>query len=578
MPTPPVDTSLTGYKSGSVDRQDDIYRKRQRPQPYPIVPTDSGYESACQIHGQSLKALPSPSLLGLANLVKSNELLDNNSNFASKTDIDCYQSDSRSISTCRHVPRDQKIMSKAQNKLTCGQSDSVWMSEAFTRVSQHRCQLDQTNRVIVFFFCKVFAVRSQRILVYKNSFPTLELAEDATYKARSSFSKDAVDALISVCNLNVLFVPDLLGRPNYWSPELYSTSDSGGALESIDFFCQQPRFVIHGPGFVQRSPVSIYMRHDAAKNLTYYIISAPESDGGVAAFKSLLNLASQDSPVHSSDRALCQHPLEAHILLSKILFESSQGCINFFRQSMFAQLRAVDELSIQEGNSNRKALADVTIELQIISKDVNKLISDIDVASRNLAKTQEAFVCLDQQPASPVAPNCSTLPLRVFCSAVQNNHRQQLFDTLRYLYASLDKQKMWLYNYRDRKDIAMSLVFNLVTQQDAANNIGIAKEMQRDSSSMNGIALLTMVFLPGTFTSTILGAGIFSAYAQNRAIHVSGLWWFWAAITFPLTGVVLLLWGIFCWRKEIQERWARITDPEVRSRSKGAKGDVEAQG
>lgn len=47
----------------------------------------------------------------------------------------------------------------------------------------------------------------------------------------------------------------------------------------------------------------------------------------------------------------------------------------------------------------------------------------------------------------------------------------------------------------------MSLVFNLVTQQDAANNIGIAKAMKRDSSSMNGIALLTMAFLPGTFTS-----------------------------------------------------------------------------
>lgn len=113
MPAPPVDTSLTGYTSGSVDRQDDIYRNRQRPQPYPLVPTDSGYESASQIRGNSLKALPAPSLLGLANLVKCNELLNNNSNFASKTNIDCYRSDFHSISTCCHVPRDQKIMSMA---------------------------------------------------------------------------------------------------------------------------------------------------------------------------------------------------------------------------------------------------------------------------------------------------------------------------------------------------------------------------------------------------------------------------------------------------------------------------------
>ena len=146
----------------------------------------------------------------------------------------------------------------------------------------------------------------------------------------------------------------------------------------------------------------------------------------------------------------------------------------------------MDELSTQE-TANRKGLADVTIELQIISKDVNKLISDVDVASRNLIKMQEAFARFDKA--------------QKFITVIPPTHRQQLVDTLHYLVSSMDKQKMWLHNYRDRKDIAMSLVFNLVTQQDAANNIILAKGMKKDSSSMNGIALLTMVFLPGTFTS-----------------------------------------------------------------------------
>ena len=141
----------------------------------------------------------------------------------------------------------------------------------------------------------------------------------------------------------------------------------------------------------------------------------------------------------------------------------------------------------------------MTIELQIISKDVNKLISDVDVALRNLLKNQEALARFDQRRAhyaSASSPHPSTSS-----SSVNSDVRQQLIDTLQYLNFSMDKQKMWLHNYRDRKDIAMSLVFNLVTQQDAANNIEIAKDMKRDSSSMNGIALLTMVFLPGTFTS-----------------------------------------------------------------------------
>lgn len=82
----------------------------------------------------------------------------------------------------------------------------------------------------------------------------------------------------------------------------------------------------------------------------------------------------------------------------------------------------------------------------------------------------------------------------------------------------MDKQKMWFHNYRDRKDIAMSLVFNLVTQQDAANNISIAKEMKSDSSSMNGIALMTMVFLPGTFTS--VSAHVASFSISNTPLRV----------------------------------------------------------
>lgn len=107
MPAQPVDTSLTGYLSGSVDRQDDIYRDRQRPQPYPLVQNDSGYESATHASSSSLLASSSPSLIGLANSVKCSELLDNHLNFAPATVVECYQSDSHSISTRHGLTRVQ---------------------------------------------------------------------------------------------------------------------------------------------------------------------------------------------------------------------------------------------------------------------------------------------------------------------------------------------------------------------------------------------------------------------------------------------------------------------------------------
>lgn len=74
-------------------------------------------------------------------------------------------------------------------------------------------------------------------------------------------------------------------------------------------------------------------------------------------------------------------------------------------------------------------------------------------------------------------------------------------DTIEFVIRSLEKQEMWFLNYKNRKDGMMSLVFNLVTQQDAANGMEIAADTKRDSTSMNAIAALTMVFLPGTFTA-----------------------------------------------------------------------------
>lgn len=46
--------------------------------------------------------------------------------------------------------------------------------------------------------------------------------------------------------------------------------------------------------------------------------------------------------------------------------------------------------------------------------------------------------------------------------------------------------------------MAVAMVFNVVTQQDAAANVSIAKDMRKDSASMNTVAMLTMVFLPAT--------------------------------------------------------------------------------
>ncbi|KAL3411031.1 hypothetical protein V8F44DRAFT_652252 [Aspergillus fumigatus] len=48
-----------------------------------------------------------------------------------------------------------------------------------------------------------------------------------------------------------------------------------------------------------------------------------------------------------------------------------------------------------------------------------------------------------------------------------------------------------------------------------------------------------------TFTSrasSFLSAGIFSASANSNKISTSRLWWFWMALTFPLTVIAMAAW------------------------------------
>ena len=79
--------------------------------------------------------------------------------------------------------------------------------------------------------------------------------------------------------------------------------------------------------------------------------------------------------------------------------------------------------------------------------------------------------------------------------------RQRTVDMANYMVTSMEKQHMWFLNYRGRKDVIMNLILHLNAQEHTLNTIQIAAETKRDSTSMTSIALLTMVFLPGTFTA-----------------------------------------------------------------------------
>ena len=290
------------------------------------------------------------------------------------------------------------------------------------------------------------------------------------------------------------------------------------AKRFLDLFCQHPRWNLQ----VQGAPLSVYMRHDLTRDLTTYIISHKEFDTSINTLKSILHIALKTASAAQRPALFLDDPFGIHVILSTLSFEASKFHVKRFQRFMWTSINKVDDhLAGLEANDRAK-LGELTKQLQIISQNADSHIGNADVAIITATAIRNAHSRLIASLPRP--------------SPFIN---QRTEDSIAYVIASMEKQKIWFLNYKQRKDSTMSLVFNLVTQQDAANNIQIAHSMKRDSTSMTGIAALTMAFLPATFAATLVQTGVFGGVIKER------VWLVWVAITAPLTMIVLFSWWLY---------------------------------
>ncbi|KAF2835313.1 hypothetical protein M501DRAFT_962762 [Patellaria atrata CBS 101060] len=345
---------------------------------------------------------------------------------------------------------------------------------------------------------------------------------------RIPMTQASVSHLFHTLGIHSLFLLNLLGRPDYWAPQTHWETAEGGDFVACDFFCQHPRWNLQ----VQGAPLSVYMRFDATRELITYIVSHKVGDTSVKTLKNIIDISMRTASGSTKNVMFLDDPFDFHTILSVLSFEASKFHVKRFQRFMWTQINKVDDHLGGLENSDRAKLRDLTKELQIISQNADSHIGNADVAIITARGIRSAHARIHVA----ISSSASTY--------------QRVTDSIEYIIKSMEKQKIWFLNYKNRKDSTMSLVYNLVTQEDAANNIRLSHEMKRDSTSMNAIAGLTMVFLPGTFTATVLGAGIFSAVAGTNNVRVSGIWWLWIVLTVPLTLIVMACWWYYKYTKE----------------------------
>ncbi|RFU78450.1 hypothetical protein TARUN_3798 [Trichoderma arundinaceum] len=97
----------------------------------------------------------------------------------------------------------------------------------------------------------------------------------------------------------------------------------------------------------------------------------------------------------------------------------------------------------------------------------------------------------------------------------------------------------------------------IISRDDVKANLDLAESQHRDSLSMKTLAIVTMLFLPGSFISALFSTSMFdwdSVDPSSNSIAVRtmpqfGLYW---AITIPLTVVTFLLY--FFWLRMMKQR------------------------
>lgn len=87
----------------------------------------------------------------------------------------------------------------------------------------------------------------------------------------------------------------------------------------------------------------------------------------------------------------------------------------------------------------------------------------------------------------------------------------------------------------------------------ASESTQIARASHQDNRSLRIIQIMSMLFLPASLVSSIFGMGFFSTSAGNdgkSVFVVSGRWWWYVAVSLPLTISVILFMSGYRMRRQ----------------------------
>ncbi|OSS54163.1 hypothetical protein B5807_00375 [Epicoccum nigrum] len=183
------------------------------------------------------------------------------------------------------------------------------------------------------------------------------------------------------------------------------------------------------------------------------------------------------------------------------------------------------------------------LHLTMRNLDQDKLqLTQIIGTISSLRKQHESFYRFVKKVSAP--EDRDWLYLRV------EEELDRLDDQLHYLRASIE-------DVCGRAQRLLDLLFNLSGQQSARWSEKVGRQAMHESANMRAIAIVSMMFLPGTFVSGILGTNLFTQEELNSdsdagsPFRASAHWWILLITILPLTALTFLGWSM--WRTKSEK-------------------------
>ncbi|KAL7959917.1 hypothetical protein V8C34DRAFT_98957 [Trichoderma compactum] len=247
----------------------------------------------------------------------------------------------------------------------------------------------------------------------------------------------------------------------------------------------------------------------------------------------------------SSWNALLYHsPMFPALLFSMIL--SMQ--IHYEESKIKMKLRDVEIQTGQDRMADRKREENTTAKYIKLAAQVDRHAVKLASVGRKSKMAEKTLAFILENTPQPLVGKVMTALAKAH--QLLRSHTSLLQDRL-------SMQAVDIEFTLKRVQLQANTLTGIISRDDVKANLDLAESQHRDSLSMKTLAIVTMVFLPGSFISALFSTSMFdwdSVDPTSNSIGVRtmpqfGLYW---AITIPLTFVTFLLY--FFWLRMMKQQ------------------------